>query len=382
MSRKIKVIHLIDRVVPGGAENGILRRIDYIDKNKYEFQFCCLSAYNSYIYAFEKRGIPICSLGMKYRREISIIWRLIQFLRKEKPDILHTHFSYSDLYGVLAGKLVGVPILMATFHMREGWKMQKCLKHRLRMKVEKRTARWFDRIATVSVAVKRFAMYYQSIPDEKLTPIYNGIDTQTFKRIPSNDLKTQLNISPQDKIIGTTGRLSEEKGQRYIIQAMPLILERFPNTKFLLVGHGPLLKNLMELTKKLNVTDSVIMTGYREDIQELLSIMDIYILPSFSEGLPNSLLEAMACSLPSIGTNVSGIPELIDDGVSGFLIGPADERAIAEKVIYLFDHPDEMKQMGLAARQKIEDQFDIRVVSQNLQRIYDELVARKLNWKE
>ena len=169
-----------------------------------------------------------------------------------------------------------------------------------------------------------------------------------------------------------------EKGQKYLIEAFPLIKKRFPDSKLIIVGEGALQEALEARITELKLTDSIILTGYRDDVPRLLRQFNVFVLPSLTEGMPNSLIEAMACSLPCIASNIRSCQELIEDNVTGLLIDPLNIAMIADKVIYILENSNVAKSMGNAARRKIERNFNIEKTAENLEMVYNELIELKL----
>ena len=166
------------------------------------------------------------------------------------------------------------------------------------------------------------------------------------------------------------GRLSEQKAPQYFIQAIPAVLKKHPHAKFLLVGDGELWNNTIKLTEKLNVKKHVSFLGFRDDVPEILKILDIFILPSLWEGLGRSLTEAMYTARPVIATAVEGVPELIINEKTGFLVQPKDSTAIADRINELLSNPLNAKQMGNNARKKVVKDFDVNIMIQKIDQLY------------
>lgn len=364
----------MDQAVAGGAENGIIRRISQLDRNKFEIKICFLFADNPYQDAFKKLDIPVCSMMMRHNKQFQGLIKLVRYLKDEKPHILHTHFTNSDYYGVILGKILNIPNIVSTFHMMRDWRRTRRFKDKLRHWLTLPVLKMFDRILTVSDSVKESAIHYDKLNSEKIVTIYNGINITKYKPQKEMLINNEFKENDNTKIIGTVGRLCVEKGQKFLIKAMPLIKKQSPESKLVIVGEGELRKTFEELIIKLNLHNSVILTGYRNDVPSILNKFDIFVLPSLTEGLPNSLIEAMACALPCIVSNIQSCAELIDDRVTGLLIETGNSIMIAEKVIYLLRNNEIANKIGNTARKKIENNFNIESTTKNLELIYNELL--------
>ena len=189
-------------------------------------------------------------------------------------------------------------------------------------------------------------------------------------------MKQELGIDNSDRIIGCVGTLRSVKGHKYLIQAIPLILDKFPHTRLVLVGDGPLRSELERLAEKLKVRERIMFLGYRPDVSELMNIFDIFILPSLSEGLSNVLLEAMAASKPVIATNVGGNPEVVEDGRTGLLVPPKDPKKIAEAVNELLDNKNKRLEMGKAGLERVKEKFSISKTVREYKEVYLEVLHK------
>jgi glycosyltransferase involved in cell wall biosynthesis len=364
----------MDQAVPGGAENGIIRRITQLDRSRFEIKVCFLLADNPYQDAFRKMDIPVCSMMMKHNKQISGLIKLFLYLKSEKPDLLHTHFTNSDFYGIIVGKILKIPNIVSTFHMMRDWRKNRRLRDKIRHWFTIPALKMFDRILTVSDSVRNSAIQFNGLNSEKVITIYNGIDIKKYKPLEKSLINNEFKKTDDVKIIGTIGRLCLEKGQEFLINAMPMIKKHFPDTKLIIVGEGELRDLLEELVDKLNLNNSVFLPGFRDDIPLILNSFDIFVLPSLTEGMPNSLIEAMACALPCIVSNIPSCSELIEEGINGLLVEKENSTMIADNVNYLLQNSEIAKKMGIAARKKIQNTYNIESTAKNLEFVYDDLI--------
>jgi len=206
--------------------------------------------------------------------------------------------------------------------------------------------------------------------------MHNGISIGDFVPLKKELLqkeKEHFNISPFSKVVGTIARLREEKGVKYLIESATEILKTFPETVFFIAGDGPLRGYLENLSKDLGIQDKIIFAGFCDHVPAILSIVDIFVAPSLSEGFGLGIVEAMTMGKPVIATRVGGIREILSDGKTGLFIPPQDPHSIAEKVIYLLKNENETKRLGEKASEESK-KYDINVYVTKLEKLYIELI--------
>ena len=213
---------------------------------------------------------------------------------------------------------------------------------------------------------------------EKFTNIYSGIQFDKFKRSADiGEKKETLGISDQETVVGMVGRLSKQKAPQYFIRAVPDVLKENPNVRFLLVGDGELRSKVAKLAEKLGVDRAVTFLGFRDDVPEVLQVLDIFVLTSLWEGLGRSLTEAMYMGCPVVATKVEGVPELVVDGKTGILVEPKDSGAIARGIIELINQPSKAKDMGKAARRRVVNGFSAEKMITQIDGLYQEMIRPK-----
>jgi colanic acid/amylovoran biosynthesis glycosyltransferase len=312
---------------------------------------------------FAKFGREAASLGLFYK--------ISTFLgRRDKYDILHCHFGPN---GNLAAKLRSIGAIngkiVTTFH---GYDISKYVE-RHGPKVYDDLFRQGDMFLPISHEMKN-RLINLGCPPEKILVHRMGVDLTKFTPpFP----KKRDNIS-----ILTVGRLVEKKGITYGIQAISQLLKRFPGIKYSIVGDGPMRDDLESSTRELGVEEKVEFLGWRgpEEVRELMRSADIFLAPSVTdsngdkEGLPVVLMEALACGLPVVSTLHSAIPELVEDGSSGFLVAERNVGALVERLTYMLDHPERLVEMGRAGRCRVEKEFNIHKLNDRLLEIYSNTI--------
>jgi len=315
--------------------------------------------------ACRKQTIESAFFPCRGKFDFKTILQLRRFVQKEQIDIIHSHGYKSNIYSFLAS--CGLTTRrVATCHnwlgddpkMKSYAVLDRCFLRR------------FDKIVAVSDDVRK-CIVSSGVRAEKVTIVRNGISLERFDGSYSvAGIRNELGIPLDVRVIGTVGRISEEKGHGYLLNVVSAIVERFPKTVFLLVGDGPLRKQLQAEYD----SPSVIFTGMRYDLPELYNCMDVFVLPSLTEGLPLVLLEAMASGLPAIATRVGAIPTIIAHMKNGLLVEPADETSIEDAIVYLFSNPGVAREMGQGGHRRVKEHFSSRKMVRDYMNVYRELI--------
>jgi glycosyltransferase involved in cell wall biosynthesis len=300
------------------------------------------------------------------------IIRLSLLAKREKVDIIHTFFEKSEVMGWLASRFSGVPVWITSRRdlgfVRKG----------VYRKIFKIAARDCSKCVANCHAIKNNVIEQEKLPDEKVSVIYNGLDFSPYMKPSNGDhLRSELGIDNSVHIVGMIADIYFEiKGQKYFLEAARKILKKVSNVKFLLIGEGHLRRKYEEMAYKLGIEKNVFFLGKRSDIPGILSAFDVSVLCSTSEGLSNVIMESMAAGKPVVATNVGGNSEIVIDGVTGYLVPPADSDALATAVIALLQSPDKAKSMGVEGRRVVKEKFSLSEMVENYEKLYRDLVSR------
>lgn len=299
------------------------------------------------------------------RRAVDVIRHCLQI---HSIDLVHTHGYKANFYGYLAARGKGVPAV-ATYHL--DWP-DRGLALRLYHLFDRLVVRRFGKIAAVSEAVAR-SLRRSGVPSAKIVTIDNGIDLSPFAQARPI-LQEEISERP-DALIGLVGRLTPQKGCEYFLRAAQRVLIDFPRTLFVLVGEGPDRRKLEELVRDLNIAERVIFAGHREDMPDVYASLDILVLPSINEGLPMTLIEAMAAARPVIATPVGAIPKLIIPEQTGLLVNPRDPVGLAAALGRLISNPDLRHRLGRDGQAWVMRRFSAEAMAQQYAEIYQEVDA-------
>lgn len=315
------------------------------------------------------------------------LWRTWRLLRRERIHVLHVHTPVAALVGRLAGALARTPVIIYTAHGFYFHDNSPPMTRRALVALEKLGARCGDFIMTVSDEDRQAAIAHGIARPEWVETIFNGVDTAHYSpaRFSTEDraaYRQQFGIPATAPVIGIMGRLVREKGFFEFFEAAAEVLKAHPDCWFMVVGdllpsdYDGKRDELKAHVERLGVARRTVFVGMVQDPAPPLHAMDIFCLPSYREGMPISLLEAMAMELPCIATDIRGCREEVVDGQTGWLVPAKDAAALAEKITWMLDHPAERHEMGKAGRRRVLDQFDIRKVVNHQLDIYRRLVAR------
>jgi glycosyltransferase involved in cell wall biosynthesis len=302
--------------------------------------------------------------------DLKTILSLRDFIQKENITIVQTHGYKANVYILFATLFIKIP-LIATCHP---W-IKTNRKIRIYTIIDKLLLNRFNKIIAISAEVKREILAMR-IPSEKVFLIDNGIDIGRFeKRFDREKIRRKFGIPLQGKVICTVGRLSSEKGHLTLLAAAKKILNTHPPLYFVIAGEGALKTELMNETKKLRIDDHFIFTGMVDDIPALLSVSDIFVLPSLTEGLPMALLEAMAAKKPVIASRVGSIPEVLSANGAGLLVPPANSQELEKSILDLLNNQQKADEMAENGYRTIVNRYSSKIMVRKYLDIYAECSA-------
>ena len=323
----------------------------------------------------ESLGIPVTVFPETEWGSGKIFLELVREFKRSKVRIIHTHKYKDTILAAPAAKLCGIPHVVRTVHgLREPFEGLHAFKMSCYEAIERTMHRYcVDSIIGVSSQIE--SKYKTEGEVSRVSCIRNGIDLEG-RSVQTDRWRTRkdFGVDSGTCLIGTVGRLTPVKGIPYLLQAARILLRQGANVKVLVVGDGSIRQDLMTQTRDLGVSENVVFLGHREDTDELLQALDIFVLPSLSEGIPMALLEAMAASRAVVASRVGGIPEIIEDGFEGFLVEPMDVDSLAERCRLLIESPDVARKMGEQGRKRVERDFSATAMADRVASVYKELL--------
>lgn len=380
MSRT-SILFVIDGLEFGGGERTFLQLIQGLTPEGYGIHVAT-SLEGDFSKILTEKGIDVVPLDMKRRVNIKNIKRLSEIIRERKIDIVHSQGGRADFYARMAAKKLKpkVKIVNTVAMPVKGYDVRALRKGIYRF-FDRFSERYVDRFIVVSEVLRKTLINQHKISEGKVVKIYNGIELSEYKPDDSGEslkkIKKEFGIQEDVFLIGAVGRMVWQKGFEYLIESIPEIIETLPQSKILIVGDGPLRAEMEALGERLKIGKNLIFTGFRSDIKEILSDVDVLVIPSLLEGFPVVTLEAMAMAKPIIATNIDGIAEQIRDGVDGILIPPNNPSALAKAVIRVFNDKELARTMGLSARGKVEQGFSVEKMVAETEKVYLSLLENK-----
>lgn len=371
---KIRVLLLVPQLGIGGAETHVVHLLERLDRSAFSVSLCVLkpgapdwderarrSAESFLILGFRMRNLPL-----------SIV-RLARHLGRERIDVLHCHLSLADSIGRIAGAMARVPVIVTTEHGKHLWKSKA---HLL---LERALMRVTDLRICVSRDIMEIRMRSEGTPADKLALIPNGVDVAAMRatRRPRADVMAEFGWGPDNRLALAVGRLVPAKHFAALAEAMSLLRERAPDLRCLIVGEGRSEDDVREAVARWRVADRVVLAGPRRDVPDLLAAADVFVLTSIREGLPVSLLEAMAAEKAIVATGVGGVPDAVTDGESGVLVPPMDPAAVADAMARVLGDPGLRRSLGRAAARVVEERFSLDGMVRRVGEAYRTLYDRK-----
>jgi glycosyltransferase involved in cell wall biosynthesis len=322
-----------------------------------------------------KCGVHVAVIDENKTGSLGILKKLFRLFKDKKIDILHTHRYKENILGGLAAELSGIRYIVRTVHgLSEPFTGLK----RINIAVYDWLNDFLARHQTdkiVAVSVEMADVLSKKYGRERIVCIHNAVDLDRI-RVNSDPqkIREELQISKADRIIGTVCRLTPIKGIEFYLKAAKIISDKRSDVKFLIVGDGPLQDSLKRLSKELGVEKFVRFPGCREDVYDLINIMDVFVLPSLHEGLPTALLEALAMGKPVVATRVGGIPEVLKQDGLGILIEPKKPEQIAEACLTLLNNPVDDYELKLERKNYAAREFSSETAGQKVAEIYKQLI--------
>jgi glycosyltransferase involved in cell wall biosynthesis len=362
-----RVLHVIDSLHLGGAQEVVLN-LATCGSPRFRHEVATMHGHGIYWDRLRNAGVKVHSLSpQKYFP--AYLATLPSLLLATRPDILHCHLIPSNILAKPLGALMGVPLILNHDHTNDPHRID----NKLLLALDKSTNRFARHIIAVAASCREFLIQHESIPAEKITLVPNAIDLRRFTpgTISRTESRLKLALPPDVLVIAGVGRLNPQKNFSLFLDIAAALSPRFPTLRFLLAGEGPEEEMLREKAARLGLADRIVFAGYVADTREVYAAADILLMPSRFEGLPMTLLEAMAMNLPVVASKLDGIAEVITDGEDGLLAAPGDAPAFTEHLTRLLENPALASQLGSTARAKIEIRFSVERMTTAVESIYD-----------
>ena len=377
MTGPIKLLKFVAAFGWGGTERQFVNLGLGLDPSRFDVRFGCFRRFGMMLDEIEQSRIPVLDYGIFRLRDVRAIGaqlRLARDIRRFGIQIVHTYGFHAHLFAIPAAKLAGASTVASIRDM--GVYLSPAQRT-----IQRWICRFADRVLVNADAIKQW-LVADGYDADRITVIPNGIDLSRFEE-PVTHMRAD---SP---LVAVLGRVSRMKGLEDFIQAAAIVIRRFPSARFLIIGEPSFTTQgstiivdksyqdgLKQLAANLGLGDRLVFTGFRSDVEQILSELAVSVLPSLSDGLSNTLLESMAAGVATVATRVGGAPEVVQDSENGLLVPPSDPAAMAEAICRLLESPSLAARLGAAARHRIIEHYSTRQLVERTSRFYESLVSR------
>ncbi len=378
MSRKITVLYPVTDLASDGAQRQLLELVRGLDKERFRPVVMSFSLGGALEKDFrEVPGLELVFIERKGRYDLFCLFKVFRLLRKLKVEVVQPFLTPATFFSLVPAFLCRTPVKIVTERLARGNTSTR-LSYRIYLRIEDYLSRFADWAVANSQAGVKY-LVERGISHSRVMVIYNGInlDRLTADNGHVEQIRRRLGVPPDGKVVGIMARLFPQKNHALFLQAAVEISKRVPETRFAIVGDGPLRGSLEQLCRQLALGSKVVFFGEQRDVGNYLSACDIVVLTSMAEGCSNSLLEAMALERPVAATNVGGNQEVVKQGETGFLVPAGDVKALTEVVIKLIQEPTKARYMGQKAREVVVSQFSLEKMVKDYEALYEKALHQK-----
>lgn len=363
-----KVLHVIDSLHLGGAQEVVLNLATCGNRRRFSHEVATMHGRGVYWERMAAAGIPLHSLSPQKL----FPWyagSLPALLLRGRFDILHCHLVASNIFAKPVGRICGVPVILNHDHTNDDYRA----KDHVRLALDAFSNRFASHVIAVSDSCRRFLIDREGVPSEKITVVQNAIDLRRFSAGcgTRSEARSLLGLPENVPVVAGVGRLNPQKNFSLFIRTAAEVLKRHPQTVFLLAGEGPEGARLQRLARDCGLGERLHFCGYIADARQVYLAADVLLMPSLFEGLPMTLLEAMAMKVPVVASALDGIAEVVEDGEDGFLVPSGDAAKFCERVSELIGNPDLARKLGAAASEKVSRKFSSARMCSEVEEIYD-----------
>ena len=365
---KQRILHIIPTLDRGGAEKQLALLAAGLPRVEFDVHVCALTRGGPLESDLRAAGVPVTVIGKRWKFDPRAYGQLERFIRQLQPRLVQTWLFAANSYGRMAARRAGVPCIVASERCVDRWKVW----HELA--IDRWLARNTARLVVNSTGVSDFYTEH-GLPHEKFVVIPNGVEPPPPSNLTREALLAELGLPANSRLIGAVGRLWPQKRVKDLIWASDLLKVIRDDVHVLIVGDGPQRQRLERYREVVRIADRVHFLGARNDVPRLMPHFDLLWLASSFEGLPNSILEAMAAGVPVVASDIPGNRDLVVPGETGYLVPVGDRAALATRANELLDNPERARAMGEAGRRRALDEFSVPRMIERFVKLYRELLA-------
>jgi glycosyltransferase involved in cell wall biosynthesis len=375
VKKKLTILHVTESSETGGAETVILNIVNHLDKREFHSEVVVMQP-GWLKDRLKDSGCEPVLLQSDKSYDFGFLLKLRSVIKDLKIDLIHAHLPGSNAYSCLAGAAAGVPVV-ATYHGMLTLSERLSRSEKVQLFLVRKLAR---RIVTVSDHLKDELRKMAKIPSGKLVTVYNGVNWEPYDTpFDAAKMKQNLGLEPDSAVIGMVANLKSFKGYEYFVRAAAVVAREVPRAVFLIAGDGEesVKAGIKAEIAKHGLQEKVLFLGYRENIANVVRVLDVSVLSSISEGMSIVTVEAMGAGVPVVVTRSGGPEELVDEGRTGFLVPVRDEAGLADRVLYCLNNPEAVQEMTARAKKQVRIKFSLEMMIDNYEAVYRKCLGKK-----
>lgn len=355
----MRVLFVVPCLSVGGAERHVITLLPEMDRNRFTPSVVCIGEEGALFPALQSAGVDALALHLGGTRNIGrALRKLVSIMRSSKPDVVVVRGYNAEMLGRIAALVAGVRKSVVWVHNIGDTKPRGAVRRIADIALRPLTSAYFG----VAYAQMPYLVDELHCPPGKVRIIHNGVDPGLFDCKDDRSALAEFGIAPGDPVVGIVAGLRPEKDHATLLRAARIVIDQIPRAHFVLIGDGVLRDDLEALCGELEISERVYFLGNRTDVVRLLRAIDVFTLSSFTvECFPFALLEAMACCRPAVCTDVGGVGEILEDGVTGYLVPPLDPQQLSARLVELLEDPVAARRMGRAGRGRVESEFSLEM---------------------
>lgn len=362
----IRLALVIGHLGRGGAERQLYELVVRLNRDIFDPVVFCLSErvtpFGDYI---RSAGLPLITIKNRLHYDPTRILLLSYYFVKFRIQLIHSFLHIANGYAYFASQISGLNKVITSLRNCE------IDRPKLHILVDKINLKQSNRVVVNSQQIKDFAIRRFDLDPEKVSVVHNGIDLTRFETVRNSAVRKKLLRNENARVVGTVGRFEPQKDFASFLHVAKRVIEHSPmNVEFILAGEGPLLEEVKQLAHELDIARFFHFLGARDDVHEIMNLMDVFVLTSYKEGLPNVIMEAMASAKPVVATDVGGCRELVEHGASGYLVSHGEVERMADYIVNLLKNKSLAKKMGAAGHNRMVQEFTVSRMVEQYERLY------------
>ena len=368
MPKRYRILHIIDHLGPGGAQEALLNLVKFADRSRFELEVAAMHGFGFYWDLLQQAEVPVHSLS-RHKFIPEYLSNLAKLLQRGRFDLVHCHLIAANLIAKPLAARWGVPVLFNHDQCNDVFRYR----NKVRLWLDRLTNRFTDQIIAVSQSTRNFLMEWEKIPPDKVALIYNAVDLERFFPGPEElrlECRRQFGLPKTAKVVLGAGRLQAQKNFPGFLQAAAALSRLLPESRFVIAGEGPDRASLENLARQLGIADRVTFLGFVSRMRELYLASDVLFFPSFFEGTPMTVLEAMASGLPIVASEIDGTAEVLTDGVDALLAPPEQSRMFVARLATILQDPPLARRLAQQALAKVRERYSATAMVQEVEKLY------------